>query len=182
MNISFTSKINFVPLDTFNKTAKSSRGFKEYESVSTKTDLHTRNVSDCTALFLVDGKKASGFHFCEGDNSGLEKKLDRQLEAAPTKGLIIGGKKTSLRPSSLWTFNSLLKKVQNSTSDISIFKNQPVHWRTSIHYSPKKDTYTIYSGYGDDFVKSKEDLGRAYKEISIAAGDELYINNVKTSR
>lgn len=192
-NISFTSKINFVPHSTF--TYRTMLSFPRYlatnGNVVTQRSVFTKYLCDCTALFFVsENKIVNAFHFFNNNykktSEHLEKILDKQLkEYNVAKGLVIGGKDLRERQSSLEVFQRVLEKLNDFSGDVSVFKNQQEYGCTDVHYSPKKDTYTIYSHFGSNsfrFVESVKNLKKAFKKIYIAPQDELYIKGELVSK
>lgn len=182
-NISFTSKINFVPEQKFLKVKCS--GLRKYlgtsDHATTNSNLWTDQVCSCTALFLVSmDKVVNGFHFLSSTKRAskrLETILNKQLgKNEVDKGLIIGARKFGHK-FSLEVFERVSGNVEKRSSDVSVFKNQVADGWTDIHYSPSKDTYTIFSeSLALGPVESVDNLKHLYREISIAPNDELYIN------
>ena len=191
-NVSFKSKINFIPSEGFPDIKRSASFLEVPEDIhvqTKKSDIFADCICDCTALFLVGKERiVHAFHFFNNEDTSsenLEKTLDKQLEKYKIyKGLIIGGKKLKHRPDSLKVFQRVLDKVKKFSPDISVFKNQGRHGITDVHYSPQEDTYNIQSDYGPSLktLASVEELIQAFKEISVAPQDELYINGKLVSK
>ncbi len=189
-NVSFTSKIQFVPWKTFTKMQKKNEilYFHDTPNILKADEFYSLDIRTCTGGGITKPStgEGEGFHFWD-DRITRRKANDNVISLIrfvknPERGLILGGKKLDSNPLSIplfYKFRDLIsERVQNLTQFcIHKFENSQTHY----HYDTKNDVWTICTEYGKTdkspmrAVTSLGTLKNAFEKISIAPGDRLFI-------
>ena len=195
-NINFSSKINFVPYDIFeeyiNPSDTSFLPFYEQKSVTDACDsFYSVQLRSCSGGGVVKPfEKSVGFHLydcAENVDKAAENVEDFFVKNPDAeRGLLIGGKDLPRAPHSLKQFDVLKENLLNKIKNLSIFQTHAyADSETNYHYSVDDDTWTINTQYSVlpghpkvHDVDSLEKLKKAFKNIKIADGDELLINDI----
>ena len=192
-NISFTSKIRFVPWKTFSKMQKKNEilYFHDTPNILKADEFYSMDIRTCTGggLHKPSTQEAEGFHFWD-DRVTNKKANDNVISLIrfvknPERGIILGGKRLDENPLSIPLFNKfkqlISERINNNLTVFGIHKN--AYGQTHYHYDKKTDTWTICSEYiksekgPQRAVNSLGTLRNAFEEISIAPGDRLFIGN-----
>ena len=192
-NISFKSKINFVPLKEFINVIDKSGKFVPYgleDPLFTKaSSFYTETVRTCAAGGFTDTKEnAFGFHILDclerfENIKDIGKELLNQCNPMETRGLLVGGKDLKHRPYSMPIINTLRKMFELRLKALSYFiEHTYLRAETFFHYDLKTDTWTMllrnYDRASDKYhnVVNPKELMESYAKIHIAEGDVLMIN------
>ena len=191
--ISFKSRINFVDAKTFIRVANGIEVNHIHNPIEFADEFYTTGVKTCSAgAAVIPHKTAYGFHTydCENTNKTIGTRFNIDLNLSdekPKRALIIGSKKRNDRPFSPLNFNLIKRTLEKYTKHITTFEEQTQEMQqTCLHYDAKTDTYTILTRYLKDkevdYIKSIKDLLKSFKTISIAKGDDLYVENIKIEK
>ena len=191
-NVSFTSKIQFVPWNTFSKMNKKNSilYFHDTPNILKADEFYSLDIRTCTGGGLTKPStgEGEGFHFWD-DKITQRKANDNVISLIrfvknPERGLILGGKKLDSNPLSIPLFNKFKNMIAERVkylTEFSIHKYEDS--QTHYHYNTKTDTWTICSEYRKTdnspqrAVNSLGTLKNAFEKISIAPGDRLFIGN-----
>lgn len=154
-------------------------------------EFYTEGVRTCTSGGVIDLKtgKCAGFHFYDSlDNIG---KIDEMIANIfdrvpnPDRALILGGKNLKFSNYSLPIFEKIAEAIMSRIKNVTVFREHQYPFsETDMHYSLKNDSWTIYSMFRpvteikERYISSNEDLGKCFREIKIADGDDLDFINV----
>lgn len=189
--ISFTSKINFVDLKTFDKNFRKGKYIECRENgndIVIAPEFFTEQVRTCSGMVLKGLlRKVAGCHRYDNETNynNLPKFLHDLFEVikAPDSAIIIGGKDLSDSIYSMPIFKGICEGVKERVPKVTIFGQHRLPWSEShFHYSAKEDTMTINSmyrpltDYREHQVLSKEDLYKAFEYVELADCDTLYID------
>lgn len=200
-NISFQSKIKFVPRKVFRD--KEFFPFvdcqKPTEPLRTSfikdRDFYTADVRTCTAGGIVDDNGVLGFHLldCVENFNRVGKSMPKILDFLNFKNnsaLIIGAKNMSSRCYSVPLFDRV-KSIVDRFVNPSIFR---VHnnkmAESSIAYEKDLDTWFVYTPLpkcpyympNEPFINSLDSLLSAFKEIKIAPQDTLFVGEQQITK
>lgn len=193
-SISFKSKIKFVHNIDFlkNYSRGTNIGYTHCEPNVLKSDVfYTKSIRTCTGGGLVTPQKGClGFHIWDDmvNKKNFEKiahSIIRWLNPAE-RGLLIGAKALKGSDYSIEQFKRFKEFLSKHVPNLSIFeKHQHECSQSHISYSLKDDTWFIASDFLDNVtgeyyqVNNLETLRKAFENIKIAKGDELYIGEMK---
>ncbi len=190
-NISFTSKIQFVPWKTFTSKKPMQNEilyFHNTPNILKADEFYSLDIRTCTGggLTKPSTAEAEGFHFWD-DKTTQKKANDNVISLIrfvknPERGLILGGKRLESNPLSVPLYykfrNMIADRVKNLTEfSIHRYEDSQTHYR----YDTKNDTWTICTEYRKTdkspqrAVNSLGTLKKAFEKISIAPGDRLFI-------
>lgn len=190
-NVSFTSKIQFVPWKTFSSMRPLKNEilyFHTTPNILKADEFYSLAVRTCTGggLTKPSTAEAEGFHFWD-DKITLKKANDNVISLIrfiknPERGLLLGGKRLDSNPLSVPLFNKfrnmIVERVKNLTEfSIHRYEDCQTHYR----YNTADDTWTICTEYRKNdkspqrAVNSLGTLKNAFEKISIAPGDRLFI-------
>ncbi len=183
--ISFTSGIRPIPLETFGKTAASigTRNFVNFPwtiNESVKAPMaYTRHVCDCTMLGLTDGQDVLMMHLCPSMESNhnffdIRQFIARNMDLKnPELQAILVGSKPAKKSQSI--YNMLAEFLQTHRipySELKIGKD-PI----STAYSSRKDEWMISSPRIDRLLKRGMDspsiLKDSFNKVKISSADEI---------
>ncbi len=200
-NISFQSKIKFVPYQTFLEKEllpvvdchKPVEPFRL--SFIKDSDFWTGDIRTCTAGGIIDDNGALGFHLfdcVENVNNAGESmpKIIDYSNGQNKSALLIGAKKLPTRCNSVPLFNKVRSIVERfvTPSIFGVHKNN--YAESNIAYEKALDTWFVntplpkYPTYmpNEPFVDSLETLLSAFKEIKIAPQDTLFIGEKQITK
>ena len=197
-NISFTSKINFVPESVFSKY-RYARGV--YVDVAARKNLvckvsnqnvWTDYICSCVsgAAINTKTKDIAGFHLFHSKK--IFQKCDEFLEDVfsfvpdADSALIIGGKDTRLTPYSVKIFDKIAEEFKKRIPNLTIFeRHKKLNSGSDICYFADRDEWLINTLYSDNIfgfhakdVLSQEELVNCFGKISIGDGDKLFMNDI----
>jgi len=193
-NISFTSKIKFVDAKTLYQLRKGKRVDYYYDfSIIKNNDFYTEDVRTCSAGGIMNSKTGEvlGFHIF--DNTKFADKIEKYIDVIfhkikkPDRALLIGGKKLESAPDSMPRFQKIKEAFLERIKNVSIFEEHTYRLSQSdFQYNKDIDTWFICGEYIEPNtlmsrkeVDSEEKLKNFFKEIKLANGDSLYINDTK---
>lgn len=190
--ISFRSNIKFIhPIDFLKTSNKGSYiGFFHNETNILKCDkFHTKNIRTCTAGGIINPLKESlGFHILD-DNTNKNKLNEIETSILKSlnrveRGVLIGSKNLTNSPFSIEMFEKFKSFLSKHIPKLSIFEEHR-HSCSQSHfcYSLEDDTWLITTDYINNlteeynYVHSLQTLKEAFRNIKIANGDKLFIEN-----
>ena len=189
-NVSFTSKIQFVPWNTFSKMNKKNEilYFHDTPNILKADEFYSLNIRTCSGGGVTRPStcEGEGFHFW--DDKITQRKVNDNVISLirfvknPERALILGGKRLEGNPLSVPLFNKFRNLIAERVKNLTVFG---VHRfedsQTHYHFDTKNDVWTICSEYrkGPDSpqrsVNSLGTLRNAFETISIAPGDRLFV-------
>ncbi len=187
-NISFGTKINFIPYDRFRHTDLSDFTYFDYDfdsvNIINGKKLYTEGVASCASGILLDGQKTSAFawHILNSKKvysklTTFSEKIKPQLIEPPSNAILIGSKNQDY---SKPTFENIRKQIKEMTTNISLFECQKnIIQATNFSYDSNNDLLDIYVAFYNDkikSIKSYKDLFHLFENIQISPTDELYID------
>lgn len=194
-NLTFTSKINFVSYNDYQKVISNSRFVpfgKDAPLYVRSPQLFSVFIRTCIAGGITDGKtEALGFHIydcLEHDNYIIDiaEELQNRIASKEQRGLLIGGKSIKGRPYSLAIFRQLKHFFYENLKGLSYFQEHRYKGAESFYnYDLNTDCWTLCTRNKNPVtqkindVLTKQSLIDSFKKIYIADGDTLYIQNHK---
>lgn len=190
-DISFTSKIQFVPWKTFEKITNKNKilYFHDTPNILKADEFYSTDIRTCTGGGLTKPfEEAEGFHFW--DDRITQKNLNNNVVSLfrfiknPERGILIGGKNLDSNPLSIPLFNKFKQTISDRVKNLSVFGiHKFENCQSHYNYNTKTDTWTICTEYRKNdnsmlrSVNSLNTLKNTFEEISIAKGDRLFIGN-----
>ncbi len=192
-NVSFTSKIQFVPWKTFcskKQTPNEILYFHDTPNILKADEFYSLDIRTCTGGGITKSStgEGEGFHFWD-DKITQRKANDNVISLIrfiknPERGLILGGKRLESNPLSVPLFykfkNMIAQRVKYLTEfSIHRFEDSQTHY----HYNAKNDVWTICTEYRKSdkspqrAVNSLGTLRSTFEKISIAPGDRLFMGD-----
>lgn len=186
--ISFKSKINFVPESRFyNDMIKGTNiDFRVPEKAFQKAgEFFTEGVRSCTAGGFLNSKtgEAAGFHYYDSENGckNIETFADRIFQVInPDRCLLLGSNDLKCAPFSVESFQKFKKIFTKRIKNVTIFEQHVFPWSESdLHYSAANDRWDIHTmfrpltDYKEYSVSNAEDLQKSFRKIIISDGDIL---------
>lgn len=192
-NISFTSRIQFVPWKTFcsiKQTQNKILYFHDTPNILKADEFYSMDIRTCTGggLTKPSTREGEGFHFWD-DRITQRKANDNVISLIrfvknPERGLILGGKRLESNPLSVPLFDkfrSLISQRVKFLTEFGVhrFEDSQTHY----HYNAQNDTWTLCTEYSKSdksplrAVNTLGTLKNAFEKISIAPGDRLFVGN-----
>jgi hypothetical protein len=191
--ISFTSKINFVDAKTFyNVCVGRYIDFSDAKTSIVKADeFYTEAVRTCSAggLHRSATEENLGYHIYDGikRSTPIEYFVNDMFSRIknPDRALLLGGKRLRFNATeSMKRFHELKNTLFERVKNVTYFEEHAIpDSESNLCYINHDDTWyinTVFKDYktGKDMcVDTLEKLLKAFKHISIAKGDTLYIND-----
>lgn len=140
-------------------------------------DVYTKDIIDCTACLLTDGKESMLMHLCctkpkNHDAESLLSYIKSHFDLSNKKlhAIILGSKKV---PQSVELFEKFVNMFTQLKIPFSMFKNGKT--KTHIAYSVEKDEVFISNDVIDYTLKRGWDVEKSMKNgfenVSLASGD-----------
>ena len=149
--------------------------------------FYTWGVKTCAAGgFSNSQKQAVGFHLldCYENYEQIDNHCKKIYSAIknPTSGILIGSKTHLLAKYSLPIFSKMEDFFSEKIAHFSVFREHSHRsGRSCFMYDSETDTWNILAQWCDLLcnVSSIEDLKNFYKEIIIAEGDKVFIEDTE---
>jgi len=184
--ISFTSRIKFIPLYEFDNLIDS----KKFTFVRMNgrpiqgENVGTKALATCIGGGIYNNRGVMVFHYsdeCKYNKHYFLEGINKLKSADKLRGIIVGGYKEI----SITTFNffkNLFDELKIKPTIIYGQQNSTNFEITDIAYSTKEDTWFLNSSnvlYRKNKINSPLDLPDYFSFIHIADGDQLFINDKK---
>ncbi len=184
-DISFTSGIRAIPIQTFNKniTQIGKQHSVNYpwtiDQAVKASEAYTTNILDCTMAGITDGQNVLMLHLCPTINRN-HNSFDIQqfiahnmdMKSPNLQAIIIGSKINKLSQDIYTKIKEIIAHFNIPLSELKIGKDS-----LNVSYSSKNDEWLISSLAIDKQLKkglkSSEVLTNNFNEINVASCDEL---------
>lgn len=184
-DISFTSGIRAIPIQTFGKNItqigkKNSVNYPWTIDQAVKaSEAYTTNILDCTMLGITDGQDVLMLHLCPSISTNhytfniqqfIAHKMD--MKNPDLQAILIGSKMNKLSQDIYKKLKEIVAHFNIPLSELKVGKDS-----LNVSYSSKNDEWLISSLAIDKQLKkglnSAEVLKNNFNEINVASCDEL---------
>ncbi|MDD3013878.1 MAG: hypothetical protein PHC34_09275 [Candidatus Gastranaerophilales bacterium] len=186
--ISFTSKIKFIPLYDFDNLAYSEKfSFVKMNKPPIKGEnVGTKALGPCIGGGIYNDKGAMVFHYSDKYNFSKPcflEGINKLKSADKLRGIIVGGYE-EMSQATFNFFKNLFNELKIKPTIIYGQHDGSNLVATDIIYSAKEDTWFLNSSnilFRQNKINSPLDLKNYFSLINVTKGDQLFVGDKKVT-